>query len=154
MFDDILNEGRKPVEIRSLDFDEFVEEVKKMPFAQGQDVLWREVFNLERWHFITKPITYFKDAEPFKGKVEGKGWFFLFTDGEHAHKFGERQKFTNADGSVNTIAMKPEEAVEWLEEWAKIGIYGVRFNEGEHGWYAPIENLRPMMKDLKNKFHA
>lgn len=153
--DDLFGKGNDPKErqpkVDAIDFDSFVEKVKLMSFEAGQMVLWAEVYKLPRWHFVLKqePNEDIKSVVPFIGEVERKGWFFAFTDGKHARKFAERQKFVNEDGSAFTVAMEPLEAAKWMSEYGKKGIYGVRFNEGEHGWFAPIENLLPMYKRLK-----
>jgi hypothetical protein len=133
----------------NLNFDALVEKVKKMPAPDGQTLLWKETFHLEKWHFITKPLSERNEPKPFIGEVDGKGWMYIFTDGLHARKFGEAQGLVNANGSIHTIAMEPKKAVEWLYGWGELGVYGLRFNEGEFGWFAPIGNLRPMMEYLK-----
>lgn len=120
-----------------------------MPAQEGQILLWKETFSLEKWHFITKPIVEGTDPSPFIGEVEGKGWIYLFTDGKHAREFGEHQGFLNAEGTINTIVMEPKKAVEWLYKWTELGVYGLRINEGNNGWFAPIANLKPMMDYLK-----
>jgi len=149
MFDELFGKEEKKQKSTSVNFDELIEKVKKMPFQEGQILLWKETFNLEKWHFITKPLVNLDNPKPFIGVVEGKGWMYLFTDGKHALKFGKVQGLLNNDGSINTIAMKPKKAVELLDKFAKLGVFGVRFNQGEFGWYAPIENLKPMMDYLK-----
>lgn len=141
-------EGKEKIITNNVNFDQLVEKVKKMPVQEGQILLWKETFGLEKWHFITKPIIEPNDVRPFIGEVEGKGWIYLFTDGRHAQRFGEGHALINNDGVVNTIVMEPKMAVEWLIKWTEVGVFGLRFNEGQYGWFAPIANLKPMMDYL------
>jgi len=146
MFKDLFK--KKEVVDNNINFDVLVEKVKKMPFKEGQNLLWKETFSLDKWHFITKPVVDISDPKPFIGEAEGKGWMYVFTDGPHARKFGEAQRLVNAEGSINTIAMEPAKAVEWLCKWAEAGVYGIMFNAGEFCWFAPIANLKPIMEYL------
>lgn len=131
-----------------IDFDALIENVKKMPEREGQILLWAITFRLEKWYFIARPVSDPGESRPFIGEVDGRGWVFIFTDNAHVRKFAERQEFVYPDGSVSVIAMEPKSAVEWLHLCAEAGIFGVRFNEGEYGWFAPISDLRPMMEYL------
>lgn len=156
-FDDLFEKGNDSGErqkkIEKIDFDSFVERVKLLPFKEGQYTLWAEAYKLPRWYIILNPN---KDI-PFIGKTEEKGWFFLFTDLKHADEFAKRQGFIYEDGSTFSYVMEPLKAARRISEYGgKKGIYGVRFNEGEHGWFSPIANLLPMyeyLKDLKRIQH-
>ena len=147
-------QGNQP-KIKILDFDSLVEIVKKMSFDEGQYMLWEEVYKLPRWYFTAKPVEDISQLKPFICEVDGKGWFCASTDAKHAIKFAERQKFNYPGGKTLVICMKPLEAAEWMSTYSK-EVYGVRFNEGEHGWYAPIANLLPMYQYLKglNKIYC
>lgn len=54
----------------------------------------------------------------------------------------------NEDGNATTIAMEPLKAVEWMKKHLELGIFGVRFNQGNHGWLMPIVNLESIYKYL------
>ena len=149
MFNSLFGKKSNDEKNHLIDFDELIEKVKKMPAQEGQILLWTKTFNLDKWHFIIKPVVETNDPKPFIGNVDGKGWLYLFTDGMHARNFGEVQGLLGNNGTINTIALEPKKAVEWLKQWAQLGVYGVRFNEGNHGWFAPITNLKPMMDYLK-----
>lgn len=146
-----MEEKRQPESI-DVDFDLLVKKVKQMSEREGQILLWTEVFKLSKWHFITKHQKDSNDIRPFIGEVDGKSWFYVFTDSRHASEFAQIQGFVVENGVANTIAMKPLDATEWINKHLELGVFGVRFNEGEHGWFAPITNLLPMyqyLKDLK-----
>jgi hypothetical protein len=134
--------------VKVVDFDSLVEMAKQMPFEEGQYFLWEEVYKLPKWHFAVKSTEDINQLKPFICDVDGKAWFCASTDGKHAVAFAKRQGFIYPGGNILTIGMNPLEAVNWMSEYKEI-IYGVRFNEGEYGWFSPIENLLPMYEHLK-----
>jgi hypothetical protein len=149
MFNKLFGKKENHQKTNVLDFDELIDKVKRMPEQEGQIILWKETFGLEKWHFIAKPDDNVREPKPFIGEVDGRGWMYLFTDGKHAREFGEVHGLLNNNGDISTLAMEPKIAVDWLCKWAEVGVFGLRFNEGNHGWFAPITNLKPMMEYLK-----
>jgi hypothetical protein len=148
-FEKGIDSKEKLPKIDKIDFDSLIDRVKEMPARIRDTALWTEVFKLQEWYFIVKPDKNIENIKPFIGKVDDKGWFFLFTDGKHADEFAKVQGFINENGNAITIAMEPIKASEWMSQFEKIGVYGARFNEGEHGWFTPIANLLPMHSYLK-----
>ncbi|HOL11057.1 MAG TPA: hypothetical protein PLH87_13095 [Bacillota bacterium] len=112
----------------NIDFDLLVEEVKQMNSIEGQDRLWTAAFKLPKWHFIAIPQKNINDVRPFIGEVDGRGWFFAFTDGKHANHFAQKQGWVDENGMAITIAMEPFAAAQWLSQHLESGIFGVRFN--------------------------
>ncbi|NGZ74917.1 hypothetical protein [Saccharibacillus alkalitolerans] len=125
-------------------FDVTVEQAKEMQFSEGQTLIWTEAFKLDSWLILMKPSDNPEQPEPFFGNVDGHGWAFLFTDPMHAQVFGRQNNLVTASGNVMIAKMKVDPMIEWLEEIGKSGLYGVRFNEGENGWFTPVDSLRAM----------
>lgn len=125
-------------------FDVTVEQAKEMPFAEGQTLIWAEAFKLDSWLILMKPSDNPQQPEPFFGNVDGHGWAFLFTDPMHAQVFARDNQLITPGGQVLIAKMKVDAMIDWLEEIGKSGLYGVRFNEGENGWFTPVDSLRAM----------
>lgn len=143
------NKERSIIQSKDVDFDSLVEKVKSMDEREGQTLLWGEAYKLTKWHLITKVNSNINETNPFIGELEGKGWFYIFTDSIHANHFATEQGLIDENGLARTIAMEPVAAAEWITKHLELGIFGVRFNEGEHGWFAPISNLMPIYKYLR-----
>ncbi|GGN98760.1 hypothetical protein [Saccharibacillus kuerlensis] len=125
-------------------FDVTVEQAREMQFSEGQTLIWTEAFKLDSWLILMKPSDNPQQPEPFFGNVDGHGWAFLFTDPMHAQVFGRNNNLVTGGGNVLIAKMKVEAMIAWLEEIGQSGLYGVRFNEGENGWFTPVDSLRAM----------
>jgi hypothetical protein len=147
-------------------FDELVEIVRKMPKKEGELTLWTSAFKLEKWYIITKveneddeddyEYTEPQDSvggKPFIGSIKGKGWFFVFTDLDHATRFALEHNMPTVNGVARTIDMLPYNAVNWMIKYKqrKTGVIGASFNEGVHGWHIPIDNLDIVKVRLVNR---
>lgn len=125
-------------------FDVTVEQAREMQFAEGQTLIWTEAFKLDSWLILMKPSDDPQQPEPFFGNMDGHGWAFLFTDPMHAQVFGRNNNLVTPGGNVLIAKMKVDAMINWLEEIGRSGLYGARFNEGEQGWFIPVDGLRAM----------
>ncbi|MCU0430199.1 MAG: hypothetical protein MUF42_09530 [Cytophagaceae bacterium] len=108
------------------------------------DKLWRSLFLLEYWNFLIHP-----DA-PMKPHVEehdGKSWVLVFTDNTKLNDYARLHHYTNDDNKVLSMSVPASAALDWLVK-GNAGVFGVRFNEGDYGWYAPIEVLPAIYSHL------
>jgi hypothetical protein len=130
-------------------FDLLIEYVKKLPENKGQIMLWTEIYTLPMWYIITNTSTDdINSIKPFIALINGKKWFFVFTDVAHVMEFARQQGCINKKDYIMTIAYKPLKAAEWICEYLSYNVYGVQFNSGKYGWSLPIEKLLPMYKYL------
>jgi hypothetical protein len=130
------------------------------------DRLWAAFLSLEEWHYLVMP---YPDREPypFIDAVEGLAWLFLFTDFERLRRFADGNGFLDPDRNARFITMPVPESLEWLAnlrelqvrnagrpeasetECATPVVYGIRINEGPHGWYTSLESLPAIYGHLK-----
>lgn len=116
------------------------------------DNLWAAFLQLHDWNFLVKapgenePP---RDPYPYVGYVDGKSWVFVFTDARRLREYAREHSFTHADGSALMITMPKDGALDWLVELGGNGVYGMRINDGEHGWFSPLEQLKPIRAHLR-----
>jgi hypothetical protein len=122
------------------DFDALVEEARSTPTFENQDKLWRAAFALPEWLFIARGDA--PNVQPFFGLMDNVPWIFAFTDGAHLQDFGQQQGLLDEDGAISYISMGRADAVDYILGLEDMGLAGVQFNYGPHGWYAPIATLR------------
>jgi hypothetical protein len=69
-----------------------------------------------------------------------------FTDGQRANAFGHRNKLYTPAGSnaVGVLEMTVDAAISMALGLGRQGVFGVLFNDGPAGYFAPITNLVPM----------
>ncbi len=114
---------------------------------QGQ--LWTALYNLEQWHLMTFPDS---KATPPGLNIEthdGKKWVMAFTDTDRLYVYAEARKQLNSDGTMLGMSVPPQTSFDFFEGLQ--GIEGIRFNEGEKGWFAPMRNLRAIHTHLKKQ---
>jgi hypothetical protein len=123
------------------------------------DKLWAAFLRLEEWIFLVQSVPG-RDPFPFIGRLDDQLWMFLFTDHERLRRFADARGLLDAELNAHFITMSPVQSIDWLtrlheaqqnpEPGATAGvansertppIYGIRVNEGPHGWYAPLESL-------------
>lgn len=112
---------------------------------KDMDVLWRALFGLPEWYFAVFPEG---PISPFLSTVKGNRWAFAFTDPSHLRYFLEQQNLLPSDGR-SFMTMPVDGARKWIAEMGNSGkIFGVQFNFGCPGWYAPYENVEAIYEHL------
>ena len=112
------------------------------------DALWAAFFGLEEWIYLVRPVPG-RDPYPFIGRFEERTWLYLFTDHERLRRFADANDFLDDHINAHFITMSPPESLSWLQRLARATdeetneplVYGLRINEGPHGWFAPLESL-------------
>ncbi|MCZ7649429.1 MAG: hypothetical protein M5U26_29925 [Planctomycetota bacterium] len=125
-----------------VDFDALVEEAKQTGTDEAMSRLWAATYALPQWNFIARGEL--PNVRPFIGVMEDRPFLMAFTDSAHARAFGERQGFLAPDGSLQLLAMPVAGFVETAASYAAGGVFGIMFNNGPHGYFAPLSNVRPM----------
>ena len=112
-----------------------------------QGDLWTALFQLKQWHLMTFPDS--KSVPPGLNieTHDGKKWVMAFTDTDRLYEYAKARNQLNADGTMLGMSVPSQTSFEFLESLQ--GIAGVRFNEGDVGWFAPMGNLRAIHTHLK-----
>lgn len=63
-----------------------------------------------------------------------------FTDIDRMHAYAKSRKQLNSDGTMLGMSVPSTTSFPFFE--SLVGIEGVRFNQGDNGWFAPTANLR------------
>ncbi len=109
--------------------------------------LWAAFFKLEQWIFIVDASSAAEQPSPFIGYQDEQPWFFVFTDSDKAYDFAKKNSLLDKNGESLYLSMTPNGARKMLSS-AQGHTVGIRVNEGEHGWFAPLENIEAIYKFL------
>lgn len=129
-----------------------IDALQKIAAADGfkdmapQTDLWVALFQLKQWHLMTFPDS---TSVPPGLNIEthnGKKWVMAFTDPDRLYEYAKARKLLNADGTMLGMSVPSQTSFEFFESMS--GLAGVRFNEGDVGWFAPMANLRAIHTHL------
>ena len=123
-------------------FDLLVENARSSGTIEDLNLLYLEFFELNEWNYIVSNNCKIEDAKPFIGIVDELPWLFVFTDilkaDYYARKFGN---FLESDGNTLVLTMSQNNSLRIIQQLHERGVYGVRINEGENGWFTDIPGL-------------
>lgn len=111
------------------------------------DELWRSVLQLEYWHFLIHPD---KPMHPHVYEYEGHNWVLVFTDNNKLNQYARETGMVTEENKTMCMSIPSGAARQWLAK-SNNNIYGVRFNEGEFGWYSPTEVIEKIYQVLFEK---
>ena len=134
-------------------FDELMTQAKaaesdeaRVPFFKA---LWRGFLELDTWFFLTTGVADLEHASPFIGIIDDQPWVMVFTDPDKAAAFaGEDPRFRDGNGDLVFMGIPQLEALRWILGLQEQGIAGLRINQGEFGWFAPLANLPAIVAEL------
>ncbi|HJV22249.1 MAG TPA: hypothetical protein VJ570_06120 [Holophagaceae bacterium] len=137
-------------------FDALMAQAKTAPSEEEQIAcfkgLWKRFLELDTWIFLTTGVADLEHASPFIGIIEEQPWALVFTDPEKAGQFaGPDPRFRDAEGNLIFMGIPTMEAVAWVMGLGEHGVVGLRINQGEFGWYAPLANLPAIARDLAHE---
>jgi hypothetical protein len=113
-----------------------------------QNALWTALLQLPEWHLLFSPQL--QQPSPQVVTVDGKRWVLVFTDPDRLQKYAqENDLVVDGDKALYTSLSVPD-ARKTLQSMTSSGIYGVRFNQGAHGWYSPISSIKAIHSFLVN----
>jgi hypothetical protein len=142
-------EGRSDM----LDFDKLADAALAKGFKDmdANNALWTALFGLEQWHLMTFPDS--KSMPPGLNieTHDGKKWIMAFTDTDRLHAYAKERKQLNSDGTMKGMSIPSQTSFDFFGGLKKQGVFGIRFNQGEHGWFAPIDGPRNIHAFLKKK---
>ncbi|HJV23155.1 MAG TPA: hypothetical protein VJ570_10675, partial [Holophagaceae bacterium] len=91
-------------------------------------------------------------ASPFIGIIDEQPWALVFTDPQKAAAFaGTDPRFRNPEGHLLFIELPQLEALGWVMGLQREGVVGLRINQGEFGWFAPLAHLPAIVMDLEGR---
>lgn len=111
--------------------------------------LWAALYRHHAWHVLLRPTSAPPAAEPVVREVDGKRWVQAFTSTERLQAWAQEHGLATPAGGALLLTLRPRAAAEWLARLGEAGLHGVRFNDGAHGWYAPVAQLEPIRAHLQ-----
>lgn len=134
-------------------FDALMTQVKAADSDEARiphfKALWRGFLELDTWFFLTTGVADLEHANPFIGIIDDRPWVMVFTDPEKAAAFaGADPRFRDGQGDLVFMAIPQLEALRWILGLQEQGIAGLRINQGEFGWFAPLANLPAIVAEL------
>lgn len=133
-------------------FDLLVANARSSNNTENLDALYGAFFALNEWNFIVSQASSMEDARPFIGLVDEKPWLFVFTDGVKAQQYAKAAGgFLEQDGNTVILRMEAENSMDIARQLNERGVYGIRVNEGENGWYFDIPGMFQIHDYLANK---
>jgi hypothetical protein len=103
------------------------------------DALWSAVHHLEYWYFIPRGEP--SAVQPMAIVLDEGPMLLAFTSLERAHQAADRMSIP-AEQTKRMLAMPSAGVVELADEYAHMGLYGVMFDSGWSGFFAPVADLR------------
>ncbi|MCC6521395.1 MAG: hypothetical protein IT373_01915 [Polyangiaceae bacterium] len=101
------------------------------------DALWNALLRLPQWIFA---VSERDPTAPLVVAMDGKSWVFVFTDTTQLERF-LRENNLRGQGELQYLTMPVDGARRWLAQAGTRGVFGVHFNFGGPGWFAPIPNI-------------
>lgn len=130
-------------------FDQLVANARNSGKEADLNALYGSFFALEHWNFIVSQNSSPEEPKPFIGIVDEKPWLFVFTDGMKATHYAKAAGgFLEKDGHTLILRMQSEQAIHVANQLHERGVYGIRVNDGENGWYFDIPSLQAIRKHL------
>lgn len=115
-----------------------------------KDQLWKAVFELEEWYGIPRGSQ--EQPYPFAAYLdEQRPVFLLFTDAQQAKAYSTTHELSPAGTAVQLLSLLPQDAIQYLMPFEQHGIWGVWFNPGSTGFYAPLSGLKNIYEQLSKK---
>ncbi|HEX3816144.1 MAG TPA: hypothetical protein VHX59_25175 [Mycobacteriales bacterium] len=114
---------------------------------EANSALWTAVFSLSRWWFLPD------SAQPGLriGVIDGRPFLLAFTSDDRARQQAVAWGMAAPDGSVNVIASTPQNVLNMVDGMRSSGVFGVTFDHGVTGFFAPLENLRPIYQHVQSR---
>lgn len=119
-------------------FDGLAENANATQSREAMDRLWSTTYSLGNWYFAARGAL--PNVSPFVGVVAGKPYLFAFTDTKRAEAFCHQQGFAADGGSVQVLSI-PIDGLGRTEQYAS-DVHGILFNNGAHGYFAPLANVK------------
>ena len=125
-----------------INFDKLVEQARTSGNSADLELLYKSFLKLDQWVFIVSKNCDIEHAKPFIGLVEEQPWLYVFTDSKKADHYAKLfGNFHTKDGNTLVLKMTRTNSLNLAKELSQRGVYGVRINDGENGWFCSIPEL-------------
>lgn len=122
-----------------INFDQLVSKARNSGEIEDLNALYLAFFDLLEWNFIVSNNSSMDDAKPFIGVVDDKPWLFVFTDGKKADEYAKAfGSFLEQDGNTIILKMTAVSSQDMLKTLGERGVFGLRINEGDNGWFIDV----------------
>lgn len=111
----------------------------------AQGALWRAVFELEYWVFV--PQGELPNLQPLVGVIDDRPMVLAFTDATRARDAAILHGIVGIEDSAELLAIPPDSFTEAAGQYEALGVFGVLVNEGENGFYAPLDRLEAIRRN-------
>lgn len=135
---------------QDINFDLLVEKARTSGNEKDLEELYRSFLNLETWVFLVSENCEIEHPKPFIGILEEQPWLYVFTDFSKADFYAKLfGRFHSKDGNTLCLRMKRDSSLNMAKELGQRGVYGIRVNEGDNGWFCNIQGLFDIIKHLR-----
>ncbi|GAT74949.1 hypothetical protein MHM582_3458 [Microbacterium sp. HM58-2] len=121
--------------------DRYSERLRAEPGDVSMDRLWRAVFALDQWRFLTRSLD---TPHPVIAEFPQGAMLLAFTTAERAR---EGDLWAGLDPTANSyqISVPLPGAIDWAAGFADHhAVYGILFDHPSQGFYVPLTGLQPM----------
>lgn len=135
----------------NVNFDLLVEKARTTNTTTDLNKLYSSFLDLNEWHFIVSKNASIENPKPFVGIVDEKPWLFVFTDAEKANTYAKQfGGFLEENGNTLVLRIPKESSLNMVKQLGARGVYGIRINEGENGWFTDVSGLFNIIEHLNN----
>ncbi|CAM3810453.1 hypothetical protein FLGE108171_15615 [Flavobacterium gelidilacus] len=150
IFNKLFGNKESSENTEKLNFDILVEKARNSGSVDDLNELYKSFFKLEKLSFIVSNNCDIENPKPFIGIVDEVPWIFAFTDNKKANEYAvEKGNFQTKDGSTFILVLTLKSAISVFAQLDERGVYGIRINDGENGWFTKISGLWDIMSHLK-----
>jgi hypothetical protein len=134
----------------AIDFDNLVNIARNSGNVEDLNHLYKSFLELKEWNFIVSENCELENAKPFIGILDENPWLFIFTESEKGNSYAkEKSGFLKNNGNTLIIKMSVKNSINMIKQLHERGVYGIRINEGENGWFCTIPGLIEIISFLK-----
>lgn len=107
----------------------------------AQTALWRAMFGLERWYFVARGTP--PEVGPLVGVVDEVPSLLAFTTGARAREFALANGFSEEQAS-HVLSVPSGGILDMCDQFTEHGVKRIVVDQGTSGFFAPLDQLRPI----------
>lgn len=133
-----------------VDFDKLAQQA----FTEGATIedknrLWKAVFDLEEWYCVSQGEV--NNPYPFATYLEeDKPVLLVFTDSNRVQDYATQHEIHSEMADLPMLSLPSASAIDYFIQFEQKGIWGVWFNAGTIGFYAPLQGLQTIHTHINN----
>ena len=124
-------------------FDQLSKKAKATASQEDMVALWRAAYALDHWYFIARGEM--TNITPFVGIVDETPMLLGFTDSNKAIAFAKLNGLADEKGSPPLLHISPAGTASMAASLSAKGVEALLMNHGPFGFFAPLQNLTPML---------